>query len=142
MTKELTQEEVEKKLQEIVTDFNTNSQKLTELETKIEASKDETLSLLKEIYRRSKSKTTSNILESLEKKYEDAVAILEEDEAEHHKLLRLCYKKLEVVRQAQVNYWSSIANALQTENKKLQEFSSNRDSPEIKNEIRRENNLE
>lgn len=104
--------EVETKLEETIKDFNMDAERLGRLEESILELKDESLVVLKEIARRARSGVT---LASLEGSYEEIAKNLDDKEVEHHKLLKVCYRKLNNVRQIQVNYLSGIVNGLEAE---------------------------
>lgn len=107
--------EFETKLEETIKDFNIDAEKLGVIEQEIIEAKDKSLVVLREIARRASGGV---MLASLEGRFEEADRELQEKELEHHKLLKTCYRKLNNVRQLQVNYLSGVVNGLQAELKK------------------------
>lgn len=136
-TKSQEQETLERNIKEISDAYNKNVESLVPLESKLVDLKDEGLNLLRQLYKQRKfsDPSTHASLNELERQYDGIEQSITTNQAEHYKILQVCYKQLLKFQQLQHNLLVGIING---KDKKIEELKA---AGEIAKPVQRENNL-
>ncbi len=141
MTSSLSKEELEKNIDTLTNEYNTNVEDLVETESELSKVKSRGFELLKKLYEQKKfhSFSNPNSLNGLEKEYNDNNSVISEKQTEYYDKQTICFKQIQKLRQLQHTYLVGIINGLQ---KEISELKSSQNTEDITHSInKRENNL-
>ncbi len=133
-----TKEELEKNIEELTNEYNSNVEKLVLLEVALNDAKDASHTLLKRLYEQRKFSSFSSReeLNKLENEYEDTNSKVVEKQSDCFKKQSLCFKQLQSLRQLQHTYLVGIINGLQ---KELAAIKAAQDTEDVTQSIRSNN---